>query len=92
MADEAIGARQVGGRQHEGPLRALRVRETMVHVVRRVQPQPGVPMLRVVPAKEVHAVDAGVLERAEAVGEIRAILERLELRFGIRIVIRHRRP
>ena len=47
-------------------------------------------MLGVVPAKETDAVHAGMLEGAEAVGKVRPVLERLELRFGIGIVVRDR--
>ncbi len=39
-------------------------------------------MLAVVPSEEVDAVGARVLDGAEALGEIRAVLERLEGRFG----------
>ena len=49
------------------------------------------PMLGVVPRKEVRAVRARVFDRPEALRKVRAVLESLELRFGIRIVVRHMR-
>ena len=47
-------------------------------------------MLGVVAAKEIDAVDAGMFEGAEAVGKVGPVLERLELRLGIGIVVRDR--
>ena len=44
-------------------------------------------MLEVVPGKKRAAESAGVLDAAEAVGEVRPVLERLELRFRERVVV-----
>ena len=44
-------------------------------------------MLGVVPGKECLAVSPGILDAAEAIREVRAIFERLEVRFGVGIII-----
>ena len=78
--------------EHERPLLALRRGEPVVHVVRREQAEPDVVVLGVVPGEEVAAEAARVLERAEAVGEVGPVLQRLELRLGVRVVVRDVRP
>jgi hypothetical protein len=45
-------------------------------------------MLVVVPAEEVGMKSAGVLDAPEALREVRTVLERLELRLRVRVVIR----
>ena len=86
--DKAFGMRGVGGGEDVGACGVARVSQLVMHVEGGVQPEPAVEMFGVVPPKEVHAVRAGVFERPKARGEIRAILEGLELRFRIRIVVR----
>ncbi len=49
-------------------------------VLRGQHRQSAVPVLGVVPAEEVHAEAAGVLEAAEAIRELGPVLQRLELR------------
>lgn len=61
-------------------------------LARRMQPEAGVPIDGVVPWEEDAAVCAGILNRAEAVGIVWPVLERLEVRLGIRIVVRNVRP
>lgn len=41
----AVGPRDVGGGQDEGPPCTRRLREAMMHIVRRVQSEAGVPIL-----------------------------------------------
>ena len=53
----------------------------------RHETDTGMPMLGVVPIEEGLAMRPCILDRSEAVREVRAILEGLELRFGVRIVI-----
>ena len=48
-------------------------------------------MFVVVPVEEVLAVSAGVLDRAETIGEVRSVLQGFELRLGVWIVIRDMR-
>ena len=48
----------------------------------------GMTMLRVVPAKEWLAKGSGILQAAEPLREVGAVLEGFELCFGIRIIIR----
>ena len=45
------------------------------------------PMFGVVPGEEIRAVCARVLDGAEAFRKVGTILERLELRLGVRIVV-----
>ena len=59
----------------------------VVHSVRGHHGDPAVAMHGVVPAEERPAVDPRMLDRREARREVRSILERLELRLRVRIVI-----
>lgn len=52
-----------------------------------VEAYAGVPVLLVVPGEEQLAELAGILLATELGGEVRPVLERLELRFGIRVVV-----
>ncbi len=52
-----------------------------------VQADPGVAVLVVVRSEELLAERAGVLQRTEPFGEVRAVLERLELRLAVRVVV-----
>ena len=44
-------------------------------------------MLVVVPGEELLAVQAGSLDRAEAAGKVGPVLQRLELRFAVGVVV-----
>ena len=55
----------------------------VVDVGRGVQAEAAVPVLVVVPAEEFLAVRPGVLDRGEPGGEVRPVLEGLELRLGV---------
>ena len=79
MADEAFGMSGVGHLEDASPLDLDERCTTEVDVGRRVEAQARVMVLMVVPAEEALAEVAGVLERAEVLGELRAILEGLEL-------------
>ena len=50
------------------------------------QRDPGMAVLVVVPVHERAAVPACVLDRAEPGGERRPLLQRLEVRLGVRVV------
>ena len=52
-----------------------------------VQAEPAVTVLVVVPAEKVLAVRPGGLDRGEPGGERRPVLQRLELRLGVRVVV-----
>src|SRR5712692_5354290 len=58
-----------------------------MHVGGRQQAKTAVMVLGVVPREEDVAVGPGVLDRAEPVRERRSVLQRLELRFGERVVV-----
>jgi len=66
------GERGVKG---DSALRAQRRGGAVMDGGRRHQPDPAVPMFVVVPAKELLAMSAGVLDRAEAIGEVRSVLQ-----------------
>ena len=53
----------------------------------RHEADTGMPMLGVVPSEEGLAMRPRIFDRSEAVREVRTILEGLELRLGVRIVI-----
>ncbi len=86
--DKAVRTRGVGRGADVGTCGVARVSQLVMHVEGSVQAELAVVMLGVVPAKEVFAMRAGFFERPKARREIRAILERLELRFRVRIVVR----
>lgn len=46
-------------------------------------------VLGVVVVEELATEGSGVLDATEALGKLRAVLQRLELRFGVRIVVGH---
>jgi len=56
------------------------------------KPMAGVAMLLVVPLKELLAKGAAVLDAAEAIRELRAVLHGAELAFRIRVVVGNIRP
>ncbi len=92
LADEPVGAGKVGGVQDLAAGFADGVSASVVDVCGGVQSDPGVAMLVAVPAEEPVAEDAGVLDAAEPVGEVRPVLQGLELRLGVGVVIRAVRP
>src|SRR5204863_8707233 len=89
---EAVWVRGVGCGEDDAPLVEDAVSATVVNVVRRQHGDPGVPVLPVVPLEEALAEVARVLEATESIRKLRSILERLELRLRIRIVVRDVRP
>ena len=90
MADEAIRASGIRGAEDRSAPVTTRLREAVMHIVRRVEPETAVPMLGVVPRKEIGAVHPRVLEGTKPLGEIGAILEGLELGLREGIVVRDR--
>jgi hypothetical protein len=63
-------------------------RASVVHGVGRHQGDAGVTVLGVVPRKEFSAVRSCIFDRAEASWKVRSVLQSLELRLGIRVVVR----
>src|SRR4030081_2974654 len=88
LADEALGMDGVSGGQHVGAAGVHDLGPAIVNVRRRVVAQAGMPMRLVVPGEEAPAEAAGVLLRSEAVRKLRHVLERLELGFAERVVVR----
>ena len=80
----------VGGGEDLGPGRLDLLGSTVVDIGRGQQPNPGVMVGEVVPAEEVLAERAGVLDRTEPVGELGPVLEGLELALAVGGVVRNR--
>jgi len=66
--------------------------EAVVDLVRCQQAQTRVVVLVVVPGEEPPAKGLCVLQAAKPVGEVPSVRERLELRFGIGVIIAPPRP
>ena len=73
--------RQVGGIEYELTLLEDVIGLTIVDHGRGEQSDAGMPMLLVVPGEEKLRMDAAVLDRSEAVGEIGPVFHRAELTF-----------
>jgi hypothetical protein len=76
---ESFRMGRVGRGEHGRPRRDALLGQSVMHVVGRQQSKTAVMVLGVVPREEDVAVGAGVLDRAEARREVRAVLQRLEL-------------
>ena len=63
----------------------------VVDVGRREIGQAAVMMRVVVPREQIVADGAGIFDRAEAIGKLRTVFERAELRFRKRVVVAHAR-
>src|ERR1700735_2735737 len=61
---------------------------SVIHGGRDHPANAAVAMVMVVPAEELLAMSASIFDRAEAIREVRPVLQGLELRLGVRIVIR----
>lgn len=66
--------------------------EAVVNVVRRQRGDAAVVVFVVVPLEEALAMGAGIFERAEAIRELRPVLQGFELAFRERVVIGDRGP
>ena len=73
--------------EHDRSRRHALVGQAVVDVMGRQEPKAAVPVLGVVPGEEGVAVRAGVLDRAEARRERRAVFQRLELGLRERVVV-----
>ena len=85
--NKASGVLGIGTFEHDLALRLHGGRLAGVDHGRGEQPEAGVMMRVVVPGKEGLAPGAGIGQTAEGLGEARRVLERLELGFGIRVVV-----
>ena len=88
---EPQGLGGVGKRQGLGALSLQGLGGAVMDGVRAHQADAAVAVLVVVPVEEALTVRASVLERAEARGEVGPVLQGLELRFRVRVVIRDMR-
>src|SRR5579872_6140818 len=82
----------MGGGEHDGACRAASGAKAVVHLPRREQAERTVVVFMVVPVEQVAGAAACVLGAAEAIGEFRAVLQRLEVRLAEWVVIRYVRP
>jgi hypothetical protein len=73
VADEPLGMRGVGAVEHLGAGAGDGLAAAVVHIGRGQQRDPAVVVLVVIPAEEALAEGAGVVDRAEAVGEGRVV-------------------
>jgi hypothetical protein len=90
FADKPLGVGGVGVVEHDlaGSKDLLGAAE--VHIGRGEQGDPAMVVLVVVPAERALVEAAGVLDRAEPVGEGGVVLEGLELALGVGVVVRGR--
>ena len=72
LPHEAFRMGGIGGHEHPLPCVTHRGGPAVVHGGWRHQPEARVVVLVVVPGKEPLAEDTGVLDRTEALGELRA--------------------
>ena len=79
--------RGVGGLEGLGSLGPDLGGGAVVDRRRRVVTDPGVAVVVAVVREEAVAEGPGVLDATEAFGEVRAVLEGLELRLGVRVVV-----
>ena len=63
-----------------------------MHGFRCEHPDPAVAMDGVVPSEELTAIQLGLLNGCEPVGEVGTVLQGLEYGFGERVVVGHMRP
>jgi hypothetical protein len=77
-----------GGIERDSALRGESGRSAIVHRIGWHECDTGMTMLSVVPTEELLAMRARILDRPEARREVGSVLQGLELRLGIRIVIR----
>ena len=88
LAHEAFGVDAIGGIENSLTLFEDERGLVVVDHGRREQAQPGVAMFLVVPAEKSLRKSAAVLNAAETVWELWAVLQGAELTFRIRIVVR----
>ena len=84
---EPLGMGRIRRGEHGGALGHALRGQAEVHVVGREQPEAAVMMFGVVPGEEDVPVGPRILDRAEALREAGAVLQRLELRLRERVVV-----
>jgi hypothetical protein len=87
FTDEPFGMARVGSGQHVGTGVAHALGSSIVDINGVLVADPAVVVLVVVPGEQPLAERSGVGEAAEAVGEVGPVLQRLELGFGVRVVV-----
>ena len=92
LVDEALGVFAAGAVESVLTGSVDGIDLAVVHLIGRHQADPDVVMVLVVPAKIVAGETPGILDAAEALGELRLVLEVFELALGERVVVRGMRP
>jgi len=87
LPHEALQVRGIGSQKHPLPGVTHRFGPPVVYGDRRHQSDSCVAMLAVVPGEERLAESAGVLEATEAIRKVRAVLQRVELGLGERVIV-----
>ena len=87
LSDKTVGMSLVGYIEHSLALSQNSGRLAEVDHCWRQQTDAGVAVLVIVPVEKFLAKGAAILYAAEAVREVRTVLERAELAFRIRVVI-----
>ena len=77
---EAVRMGDERGVERDGAASGERAGATVMNNIGRHQADAGVMMFSVVPGEEGLAVSASIFNRAEALGEVRPVLEGFELR------------
>jgi hypothetical protein len=81
LADESLGMLGIGVEKDGPALFADGFGPAVVHVSGGMKSNARMTMIVVVPTEESGTVGLAVFERAEAIGEVRSVLEGPELRF-----------
>lgn len=92
LADESFWVAVVGSVQDLGADSADLFGVSVVDGVRGVPGDAGVPVLGVVPGEEALAERPRLEQAGERFGELGPVLQRPELRLGVRIVVAGMRP
>src|SRR5258705_5410085 len=85
---KALGVEIESGLECERTMSESLVDATGMHIARRHQPDARMMVLVVVPGKEISRMSARVFDGSEASRKVGAILHRLEMGFGERVVVR----
>src|SRR5215213_7796701 len=89
LADKALWVLGVGGGEHVSPPGPHHLGAAVVDVGGGMEPDAGVAVLVVVPAKEPAAEGVGVLEAAEPIGELGPVFHGAKLAFAVGVIVAH---
>jgi hypothetical protein len=87
LLNKTLWVSDIGSRQDVLPGCGYRFSATIVEGLRGQQADAGMMVLTIIPREEGLAEGAGIFNRAKPLRELGAILQGLELRLGVGIVI-----